>query len=170
MKEIKDSAWGEASEGVEVRLWAEKPQWKAGETPTLMLDVANKGAKPIGMHHLAQVHCHVDVDGQWYSWGEPFSIGMPVEQLAGAQTKKPIEVRLSTEWALHPRMKWPVDGLGWPADDSPRLQLAAGKHTVRVSFQPLRMERGVVEPTAVSGPIEIEILPAEAKTVAPKAL
>jgi len=47
-------------------------------------------------------------------------------------------------------------------ENSPILELAPGRHTVRVSFRPLRMPREAAPPTAVSNPVEIEIKPAVA--------
>mgnify|MGYP006871754765 CR=1 FL=1 len=114
-----------------------------------------------------EVHCRVEVDGRCYSWGEAFAIGMPVEQLApGALTEEPIKVLLSAKWALHQKMKSLATDVAPPAPDSPRLQLTVGKHTVRLSFQPLRLDRNTSLPTAISNPVEIEILPAAAEAPA----
>jgi hypothetical protein len=39
----QDAAWGDAVEGVQVRLRVDKVQWKTGETPTVRVEVRNEG-------------------------------------------------------------------------------------------------------------------------------
>jgi len=130
--------WGEAVEGVQVRLRAEKRVWKGGETPTFSLDLRNRGQNPVGLNVPPHIH-HVEYDGQWYTWGGLINADRPL--LEPGQERRDVEqVALSSTWATKIR-------------EGERLTLAPGKHTIRA--------RWLVDPEratyALSNPVEIEI-------------
>jgi beta-lactamase regulating signal transducer with metallopeptidase domain len=62
-----DVAWGEAVEGVQVRLRAGKREWPAGAVPTLKADVRNKGKRDLLVWQ-TQALAEVEVDGKWFAW------------------------------------------------------------------------------------------------------
>jgi hypothetical protein len=57
--------WGEAAEGVKVRLRPNKVEWAAGETPTFQLDLLNQSKEDFGGCRIAQ-GCEIEIDGKWY--------------------------------------------------------------------------------------------------------
>ena len=159
--------WGEEVGGVQVRLRAEKTQWKADETPTLMLDVANRTqGMGVLVLYLAGAASRVEIDGWWYSWTEPTEITPSTPPRVwlskGSQTSKALEIPLSDKWGPHmERDKADLQGRLQP--NSPGLHLAPGIHKVRVSFCPDTAYGYREPPSAVSNAVEIEILPAAAE-------
>ncbi|KPL00195.1 MAG: hypothetical protein AMK75_05810, partial [Planctomycetes bacterium SM23_65] len=61
--EPDDPPWGEAVEGVQVRLRADKMQWKADERPTLKVALRNDGTGKFSGLISGQ---QMEVDGRWY--------------------------------------------------------------------------------------------------------
>ncbi len=59
--------WGEQVDGVQVRLRANKEEWKTGELATFSVDVRNSGERRMTLCP-TQVNCELEVDGQPYSW------------------------------------------------------------------------------------------------------
>jgi hypothetical protein len=59
-------AWGEAVEGVQVRLRADKVQWKASETPKLIIDVRHQGDQKLVLGTVLDPVDELQVDGQSY--------------------------------------------------------------------------------------------------------
>ena len=165
---VTEPAWGEAVGGVQVRVRAERREWKAGETPTLMLDVANRDSGSVVVHYLPGVASRVEIDGWWYSWTEQIEITISTPRAwlsKGSQTSKALEIHLSDKWGPHVERD-KADLQGRPQPNSPGLRLAPGRHKVRVSFCPDTAYGYREPPSAVSNAVEIEILPAE---VAPPA-
>jgi hypothetical protein len=60
--------WGEPNQGVQVRLTADQPTWRADQTPTFRASIRNTGQREWSMFQ-TQVEWLVDVDGQRYQWG-----------------------------------------------------------------------------------------------------
>ncbi|MBN2582148.1 MAG: carboxypeptidase regulatory-like domain-containing protein [Planctomycetes bacterium] len=157
------ASWGEAVEGVQVRLWAEKTAWAQGDEPDLFLGVRNVGTEPFrtGVTHTGDCHQQVEVDGQWYGWAERMSPDVTPALI----TLEPGQMLPKLHGiGLHAGYGWALPKAGgrppWaPGDDSAwgrRLMLAPGKHTIRV----LCKAEGKTEP-AVSNAVEIEVLPLE---------
>ena len=175
----QSAQWGPGVEGVQVRLRADKLRWNAGETPTLLLDVANGGTCAISIMRTAYQNCCIEIDGRRYGWAEPIAVvrpgTVPVEVLkAGAQTEKPVEVALGPQWGLVAETKSRTK-LAFPETGAPRLQLAPGRHTVRVVFQgsqyiadPTVNTPRVLVPMVISNAVEIEIVAEEKPEPAPR--
>jgi len=165
-KLVPPYAWGAAVEGVQVRLRAEKAQWKAGETPTFAADIRNQGPR----ENLAVVESYaflqLQVDGQWYRpENPPGGILKPLVP----QTMSQASVPLSQSWyRIGPDQLGPRPQGFTTANPKTYLELSAGKHVVRVGAVVEETKANAGGPIwAVSNPVEIEILPAEAKPAAP---
>ena len=141
-------AWGEAVEGVQIRLRRGKGVWAFGEMPTVYADVHNGGARDLQLV-LAPGYWELQLDALWYR---------PTEIYSGEVEKRPFGPRQK-----HNDIVVPFDArYGWRRreGDEP-LRFGPGKHMVRVAFtaQPARSDKG--RPVrVVSNPVEIEILPA----------
>ncbi|NQU23551.1 MAG: M48 family metalloprotease, partial [Candidatus Nealsonbacteria bacterium] len=61
-------AWGQAVEGVQVRLRADKTTWKEGTVPSFKADVRNRGTRDLYAFP-GQEFFEVEVDGTWHRWG-----------------------------------------------------------------------------------------------------
>jgi hypothetical protein len=138
----QEPAWGEAVEGVQARLRAEKAQWKAGETPELKANVRNNGNRELFVAQAQQL-CELEVDGKWHPWvGD---IDVTSSAFGPGREYKDIRITLDDHW--HTR-----------EGDKP-LRLEPGKHTIRVAFIAPPSAKGQGGPVrAVSNPVEIEIL------------
>ena len=137
--------WGEAVEGVQVRVRAGKVQWKAGETPTLVADARNLGTLKLrGSPYLFSYS--VQIDGQWFQ-------RTIITASSGSLDFGPGKQFLDTGIRL----------IGLELTDPTThkaLELKPGKHTVRVAFAADGEKKGV---RAVSNAVEIEIQPADPK-------
>jgi hypothetical protein len=173
---LKDAEWGEAAGGVQLRLKAEKREWKVGEGGArFLLDLANRGPGDIIIYTwfnpLTERNCVVEVDGQWYGYNGPPPVYPPIvvqpQHLpAGQQKAEPYKFGFGPGLALFPKAKSAADISGPPDPDSPKLSLEPGKHTVRAA-----LVGGITRDKAgplVSNPVEIEILPAAAEAPAGK--
>ncbi len=99
--EVHEPPWGEPVEGVQVRLRAAKAVWKTGATPAFSLDIRNDGKERIDFVRVAEAHCQIELDGQWYGWTEPLVIDAPVWLLKpGEQLIDAITIELNDKWAL----------------------------------------------------------------------
>jgi hypothetical protein len=144
----QEAVWGEAVEGVQVRLRAEKVQWKSGETPVLSLDVRNTGRDLISflkMDDLSSYCSRIEVDGQRYFYNRL------------AEHLGPEYVKLTEGEDRLSAGKLKLDRIYSSSRDNRPLTLQPGKHVVRAWF----WQGNTVAP---SNPVEIEILPAEALT------
>jgi len=109
--------WGEAVEGVQARLRADKTVWKAGEVPAFKADVRNIGNRQLGLAPAQQV-CELELDGVEFSWAGEVSVISGVFP-PGAKFDG-IEISLGQFWASKKG--------GLP------LKLTVGKHRLRVTF------------------------------------
>ena len=135
--------WGEAVEGVQCRLWADKFVWKHRETPIFKADVRNNGMRELFVARAQQL-CELQFDGQWYWWtGE---IAVKSSAFGPGRQYNDIPISLVENWRSKEGYK--------------PLKLDAGKHTVRVAFiaNPIGKNSGPAV-RVVSNPVEIEILP-----------
>jgi hypothetical protein len=134
--------WGEAVEGVQARLVADKTSWKSGEVPTLQAEVRNEGERDLIVWQ-SQRFCELQVDGHWY--GQWFIEG-------------------KSSWLPHGRQYTGIIvtlGAEWPAKaDAKPLSLTPGKHTVRIAVLAEPNGRDTGKPVrAESNAVEIEITP-----------
>ena len=147
-KEVAGSEWGEAVEGVQVRLRADKPKWKVGETPSFKADFQNRGKRDLQLM-LAQ-GWEIEVDGAWYHATVDRLGRVEVRTLPPGTVQKDIAF-LPEEWS-----KWQSK------EDRKPLEFVAGKHTVRVAFTAQPTEKDGGKPVrVVSNAAEIEIVAAE---------
>ncbi|MHC4239096.1 MAG: M56 family metallopeptidase [Planctomycetota bacterium] len=143
-----EADWGEAVEGLQCRLSADKITWKAGEIPTLKADVRNQGTSEFLIYRTQQL-CELGIDGQWYRHKEVSAKSSPFPP--GKQYNG-IDITLDKRWYSK--------GAYEP------LQLPPGKHIIHVTFVLSDARKGGIEPPpapvrVVSNPVEIEILPDE---------
>jgi hypothetical protein len=109
--------WGEAAEGVQARLRADKTVWKAGEVPAFKADVRNTGNRQLALARAQEV-CELELDGVEFSWAGEVSVISGVFP-PGAKFDG-IEISLGQFWASKKG--------GLP------LKLTVGKHRLRVTF------------------------------------
>jgi len=143
-----DAPWGEAVEGVQVRLRAEKTVWQFGETPTLKLDLRNDGERLLGFPPEQTAEYGVELDGQWYFRADKVK-HIPVPLPPGGRHE-------GVSISLHPN-GWVMPGERESEIES--LQLAPGKHVVRVRAMlfPIGSDKGKTVRGVVSNPVEITI-------------
>ncbi len=137
----KESAWGEAVDGVQARLRAPKAVWKAGEAPTFILDLRNEGKNTPNARRVP-VDCQIEVDGTWYSYDIPsgpyptvVDLLEPGKQINGWTT-------------VSPDKYW-----GSITGKKEHLPLPHGKHTRRIGY----WLQGTPNIRPESGPVEIEV-------------
>ena len=63
----RQSDWGDAIEGVAVRLQADRARWGTNEHPALTFDVRNQGERDFTVSQL-QEQGRLEVDGVWHDW------------------------------------------------------------------------------------------------------
>jgi hypothetical protein len=158
--------WGEAVEGVQIRLRPTKHTWRADEIPALCWDARNVGARQYLEVLTGQRGAQLEVDGVWYVW-PVFLRGGRLADLSAGRSLDDQLVTLSPMWSrakpedLQPRGGWAL--VPDPVQMQSSLQLAAGKHTIRVAV--------IVEPSRammdeafriVSPPLDITITPRRA--------
>lgn len=137
--------WGPPAEGVQVRLRADRPAWEFSETPTLVADVRNQGARELHLFRHESL-CELEFDGRWYDWAGR----------AGS---------LKSSWFPPGREYYDIPATltgNWQSKtDKKPLSLEIGKHTVRLAF--VVRSPSAKDPTAlppvrcVSNPVETVI-------------
>jgi len=142
-----DLLWGQAAEGIRVRLRAERGKWAADETPKFKVDVRNDGSHRLLLTS-APDYWGVEVDGVWYRVTIPMLGG--AKGMSFGPDKRWYNLELSLDMALGSQ------------NENGGVELAPGRHTVRAALSKgLSEDGGPVSIRAVSNPVEIEILPAE---------
>jgi RNA polymerase sigma factor (sigma-70 family) len=139
----KESAWGEAVDGVQARIRTPKVIWKAGEAPTFLLDLRNQGKRTPHAMRIPLV-CEIEVDGTWCHYRGLYAIkseDTPLE--SGKEIDNWVEVTQIDHWVWKPLE---------PGTDP--FPLAPGKHTFRILFP---FPDGTPPIRPISGPIEIEV-------------
>jgi RNA polymerase sigma factor (sigma-70 family) len=149
--------WGDADDGVQVRLRPRQFRWNVGETPTFDVDLRNRGHKPVGVVRPADIW-EVELDSVWY--------GRKIEKAAVPETPLEAGTEVKDWLALPLDGKWLRDVTGQDRYESDKnqeaLPLAPGKHKVRVAFNP----RPGLRP--VSNAVEIEVLKGDEKEYPPR--
>ena len=118
------AAWGEAVEGVSVRMRADKTRWPSNETPTFKLDMRNQGQREFYTAQ-SQETGRLEVDGVWYSWIGV--INLESSQFPPGREYHDIPVSLGSNW--NAIQEW-RDKTQAPPPQIP-LRLLPGKHTIR---------------------------------------
>ncbi len=138
----KESAWGEAVDGVQARIRTPRVIWAVGETPTFHLDLRNQGTKTPDQRRVPY-DCQIEVDKVWYSFDEPSGPYVSVGELL----KPGWEI---DDWTIvSPDKNW-----GSFPGKAQHFPLPPGKHTIRIAYQ-LQGTTPAIRP--ISGPLEIEI-------------
>ena len=147
-----EPAWGEAVEGVQMRLRAEKVQWQTGEAPTFNVTTGVKEGAGLWFLNPVGNHCRLEIDDQHYRRSEPVIWEGPAFSI----NPGPFDFKLVNDWRT--------------VDDNRPLKLLPGKHTARFGWETVKKSDALGEmpgdaPVLMvwSNPVEIEILPAEAK-------
>jgi len=126
--------WGEAVEGLQCRLRAEKRIWNLTETPTFKFDIRNQGKRTFTFWPAHKLElCQIEFDGKWHRWPSPIMID-------------------SQLWPLVPGARY--SGVTIELDKRFKIELTPGRHVVRIAFS----LEGV---RVVSNPVGIKILPAD---------
>ena len=142
--------WGYAVEGVDVRLKAPKSTWKFGEVVTLSAEIRNQGKRELSVAQAQQL-AEVEVDGARYRWGG--DVAVKSSAFPPGRHYEDIALTLDEHWQ--------------GKDDAKPLKLAPGTHHIRVAFTAVwgggRIAGAMPPPVrAISNPVVIEILPADA--------
>jgi len=151
-----EAAWGEAVEGVQIRLRAKQSKWNEGTVPRLWADVRNQGERNL-LVRTRDHGCQLEVDGRWYR--QPVYLGTipPPRPLPPGRQYDSIAIGLGRSWlfAAPQNARAP-----WKAGPQPLGTLTPGKHTIRVAFLVTAAKSAPGKPfRAVSNPVEIMILP-----------
>jgi hypothetical protein len=136
------SPWGEAVNGVKVRLRAEQPSWAADQTPTLKVDIESEREMTLPVAS-ADTGFLVFVDDKRYG-----------STLSRAPITGPAKKRDGLDLTLSPHLWGPWDS------GKPSLDLKPGKHVVRVGHVlswPAKEGDKPVLP--MSNAVEIEVTP-----------
>ncbi len=159
--------WGEAVEGVQVRLRATKSRWNEGRVVRLWANVRNQGQRNLLVRAWGY-SCEVEVDGEWYRQSprnrgtipapKPFPPGRQYDDIA---------VDLGAGWELKTSQEARRPGEARPE----QLKLTGGKHTIRVAFTATATKNAPGKPVrAVSNPVVIEVISAREIAARPQRL
>ncbi len=133
--------WGNAVEGVQCRVRAEKPTWPQGALPKLFADLRNQGKRNLRIA-LESESWELEIDGTWHQPNTGFSGLRRYLPLPPGGQQQDLEV-----WILD------VDNLG------KRLRaLEPGKHALRVARLIPYFRSGEDVLRVVSNPVQIEIV------------
>jgi Leucine rich repeat len=166
---LNTPGWGEAANGLQVRLRAPEPTVRAGKLPRLLVDIANHG--PHELYGTTNTYCwQLEVDGRQY-----LADGMRGLSGNGAAYSESGGVLLDLlpgkPWANVPLVldaAWRVAGanelaqrFGGGMIEHPRetqvLRLSPGKHTLRLMVFGEQKRAGGSSAQAVSNPLQIEL-------------
>ncbi len=118
--------WGEAVDGVQARLRPAQPRWDAGAPPEFILDLRNQGEKKPYQCRVPNF-CMIEWDGKWHRWGGSDELDCKSTVLEpGKQIDDWVKVSLKVPW---------LNGRPASIKGSEPLEISAGKHKLRVSFQ-----------------------------------
>jgi len=146
--------WGEAVEGVQVRLRATQSKWNEGADPRLWADIRNQGKRSLLVCPWGS-HCELEVDGRWYRQPPYRGTTGPPKPLSPGRQYNDIRVVLQGSWLGGSR----IAGAPWNTGQKQLGTLTPGKHTIRVVFFVTAAKNAPASPfKAVSNPIEIEIV------------
>ncbi|MFA5863272.1 MAG: hypothetical protein WC975_01140 [Phycisphaerae bacterium] len=148
-RQIGNEVWGDAVEGVQVRLRTTKPLWKITEIPFFQADIRNSGKRDLQISQAHSFH-ELEYDGAWYIWsGE---IGAPLLWLPADRKYENIRFTLDEKW--HTKGFTPIER-------------TPGRHKIRVAFiaSPTKEKKRQGKPIrAISNMVEIEIIPPQKET------
>ena len=138
-EEVKkeEPEWGEAVDGVQVRLRPAKAQWDPGETTKFILDMRNRG-EHFHKAYREPLYCEIELDGQWYLCSSPEDYSRRVIQwLRSRQADRRLGACISHQRHLGSQDAWPKTGRPVSQRRVRKrtvLPSCAGKHTLRIAF------------------------------------
>lgn len=95
---VEKPEWGEALEGVQIRLRPAKVEWAAGEAPEFELDLRNLGKKSFAQVRVA-LFCHIELDDKWYVYRRPWVLDGAIARIQpGAQVDGWVQISLDARW------------------------------------------------------------------------
>ena len=151
--ETDEPAWGEAVDGVQVRLYSERTVWTLGEVPSFKADIRNRSLHDMTVAPI-QDNCELEFDGRWYLWsGAGGYVPKPLPQNGQFEG---VVVSLLDIWC----QKSPGQSRAEVMRRGQPLELAPGTYIVRLACKPeYAVTEGLRVIRALSNPIKIEILP-----------
>lgn len=139
--EPKETGWGEAVEGLQLRGRPTKAVWNIGEQPTFEVDLRNRGSKEWEIRAVSLL-TKVEIGGVWHRLGGIANVPSQIEQLKAEEQR--------IKWfTVAPNKSW-IRNLT-PETSAP-LEWKPGKHKVRLGYA----IKDKVEP--ITAVIEIEIV------------
>jgi uncharacterized protein (TIGR03067 family) len=150
-KEDAEPDWGEARDGLKARLRPDRRSWKADEVPTLQAEVRYDGKyADLRVSRDGAAHPLIEVDGKAYRPERAVRGLLPLGPFAALPPggrHDGIPYRLDTAWVP----------FGLPTGEPP-LQLAPGRHTVRVRLEVNNGLGGDKLLQVWSNPVTIDVL------------
>jgi beta-lactamase regulating signal transducer with metallopeptidase domain/peroxiredoxin len=142
------AGWGEAVEGIQMRVRPQRQRWYEGETPRFRVDMRNHGTVEWKLG-LTQSSWRVELDGIWYEVGSVFSGDFRTLPFGPGAEHKDIE------FAPEERSEWNINGKP--------LKFTPPWHTVRLASHASTRDRAYPRILrVVSNPVTVEVVPAEA--------
>lgn len=153
----EEYSWGEAIQGVQMRLHVDRTRRSEGELPKLNVDMRNTGDNDFKYLTLSNVYWELELDGRWY-WSRA--------KLTGAL--QPVSFTPDTP---QNNLEIPLgEHLIWRSKEGgEQLRFKPGKHTIRIGICILALEGNghrletwnpkKRSEVVASNPVEIEILP-----------
>jgi hypothetical protein len=141
IKSNDTNIWGNAVNGVAVRLVAKEKVWTTNEVPSFQVIVRNNDVEAHGYLTAWQPANRLEVDDVWYAWdfGGRGNVGMgtlPPNEEARS------DVTFDPHWRS--------------AKTKESLQILPGKHTVRFAVELLSVSP-LMTTNIISNPVEIEV-------------
>ncbi|MFC1600884.1 hypothetical protein ACFL34_00865, partial [Candidatus Sumerlaeota bacterium] len=99
---LPGGAWGKAVEGAQARLRPAGLVVAEGETPRLLADIRNNGAKNWDVTP-AQERCELEVDGVWYIWQGHPKDKIDVKSLSLSPGGRRDNIAITLDWHWHQR-------------------------------------------------------------------
>ena len=129
--------WGEAHEGVQSALHADKTQFGKDERVGFLVSVRNVGKRDMSVVRSQETH-EIELDGKWYRFfGD---VRVQSSALPPGREYHDIRIWLDADWA--------------PLGDPVKFKLTPGKHKLRVAVNARAFEAVA---RAVSGAVEFEV-------------
>ncbi len=145
--------WGEAADGLCMKIRPKKLAFNTKETVTIIVDLLNIGDKVFSCTPLQQFF-EIEVDGQWYRWGGPEAFDILSFPLNPKKVNYDFaQITLTEEWGSK--------------ETAMLLKLDVGHHSLRFRYKPMyvKMDRNdkPVEATAgvTSNLVKFKIIPFE---------
>jgi beta-lactamase regulating signal transducer with metallopeptidase domain len=116
-------SWGEAVQGVQCRLEADKPTWKPAEMLTLKAYVRHQTETTLFLSNHPMFGAQLEVDGHWHRWDGPMQWTGPSHSSRKFRTKdqQPLAITLDENWKQ--------------VDNKEPLRVDPGRHVIRFAWE-----------------------------------